>query len=209
MLRGNNDGFKTKLPELHCFHFENLNIRLVSYCILINFLGYSYYDFPVLGILLVILIIGMNSDDTTLLEPSQKKSCEDTSLVELFTDEIAVAKLHLTNDSQQSSSKDDEVYNSKVHFSGHRAGFDAFMTAYTFAVYLCKRKTKSSHAEVAKSHLAEMESIKNKIVMSGKPVPLLVAKSHFAKTSHGHQLRMTGLLKHNSVSTSTDQNNDK
>ena len=154
----------------------------------------------------VLLVLGMS--DTALPEPSQKKPCEDTSLVELFSDEIAVAKLQLTNDDQQSSSKDDDVFNSKVHFSGHRAGFDAFMTAYSFAVYLCKRKNKFNHAGVVKDNLAEMESIKNKIVMSGKPVPLLVAKSHFAKISHGHQLRMTELLKHHSIPTPTDQNND-
>lgn len=157
----------------------------------------------------MLLVLGMSSD-TALPEHSQKKPCseEDIPLVELFSDEIAVAKLQLTNDGQQSSSKDDDVFNSKVHFSGHRAGFDAFMTAYSFAVYLCKRKTKCSHAEVVKDNfLAEMEPIKNKIVMSGKPMPLLVAKSHFAKTSHGHQLRMTELLKHHSIPAPTDQNN--
>jgi len=156
----------------------------------------------------------MSSDgkDTVLSEPSQKRFYEEVSLTELFTDEIAVAKLHLTNDGQ-SSSKDDELnggFTSKVHFSGHRAGFDAFMTAYTFSVYLCKRKLKNGNAkQETVSYLAEMESIKNKIVMSGKPVPLLVAKSHFAKTSHGHQLKMTQLLKHHSLPTPSDQNNDE
>ena len=42
----------------------------------------------------------MSSDgkDTVLSEPSQKRFYEEVSLTELFTDEIAVAKLHLTND---------------------------------------------------------------------------------------------------------------
>lgn len=150
----------------------------------------------------------MSSDvkETAQSEPSQKKLCKETPLVELFSDELTVAKLHLANDGQ-STSKDDDEFTSKVHFSGHRAGFDAFMTAYSFAVYLCKKKTKCSNTVMA-GDLAEMESIKNKIVLSGKPVPLLVAKSHFAKTSHGHQLRMTELLKHYSIPTPSDKNND-
>ena len=45
--------------------------------------------------------------------------------------------------------------------------------------------------------------------MSGKPMPLLVAKSYFTKTSHGNQLKMTQLLKHHSVPTPSDQNNDE
>ena len=146
-----------------------------------------------------------NGEDN-VSEPSEKKLCQEEPLVELFSDEITAAKLQLAND-DQSSSKDDDSCNSssKVRFSGHRAGFDAFMTAYSFAVYLCKRrrmKCSSTDQEVSFCNLAEMESIKNKIVMSGRPAPLLVAKSHFAKTSHGHQLRMTELLEH-SISTPT------
>ena len=160
--------------------------------------------------------MGSTNGSKDVSEPSEKKLCQDTPLVELFSDEIAVAKLHLANDGQ-SNSKDDDDFTSKVHFSGHRAGFDAFMTAYSFAVYLCKKKQmkcSNTDQEAVKentgSNLAEMESIKNKIVMSGRPAPLLVAKSHFAKTSHGHQVRMTELLKHHSIPTPTDheQTND-
>lgn len=146
-----------------------------------------------------------NGEDN-VSESSEKKLCQEAPLVELFSDEIAAAKQQLViND--QSSSKDGDDCSSKVHFSGHRAGFDAFMTAYSFAVYLCKRrrmKCSNTDQEASYNNLAEMESIKNKIVMSGRPAPLLVAKSHFAKTSHGHQLRMTELLKH-SISIPTDQ----
>ena len=148
----------------------------------------------------------MGSDDKGAVTESDESTCHETSLYELFSDEIAGAKKQLVNDGQ-SSSKDDE-FSSKVHFSGHRAGFDAFMTAYSFAVYFCKRKIKfsSTDQEVAKEKtvgtLAEMESIKNRIVISGKPAPLLVAKSHFAKTSHGHQLK---LLNYDCISRSSDQ----
>ena len=167
-------------------------------------------------LLLHLFTLGMSSinGEDNVSEPNEKKLCQEAPLLELFSDEIAAAKLHLANDSQ-SISKDDDEFTSKVHFSGHRAGFDAFMTAYSFAVYLCKRKRmKCSNTdqeaveEKAASYLVEMESIKNKIVMSGRPAPLLIAKSHFAKTSHGHQLRMTELLKHHPIPTPTDQTND-
>ena len=151
----------------------------------------------------------MGTDYKDVVTESNDNTHQETSLYELFSDEIAGAKEQLGDDGQ-SGSKDDE-FSSKVHFSGHRAGFDAFMTAYSFAVYFCKQKIKfsSTDQEVAKektvSNLARMESIKNRIVISGKPAPLLVAKSHFAKTSHGHQLRIIKLLNHYSIPTSSDQ----
>lgn len=158
---------------------------------------------------MLINIVGTSSDvkDTDDQSgTSQKKLCEETTLAELFTNEIATAKHNLASNSQSSSKEDeDNELTSKVHFSGHRAGFDAFMTAYSFAVYLCKKKMKCSNTgQEAANHktaciLAELEPVKNKIVISGKSLPLLVAKSHFAKTSQRHQLRMAELLKHHSI----------
>eukprot|EP01147_Barroeca_monosierra_P001605 gene1605-4742_t len=57
---------------------------------------------------------------------------------------------------------------------GHRAGYDAFMTGYVFACY---------------NHLiskTQIEDATNKLYLSGKPRPLLVHKSAYAKFSPTH-----------------------
>jgi len=56
---------------------------------------------------------------------------------------------------------------------GHTAGFDAFMTGYIFAHYLCKFSSCLS-------------DLRNKVYLSGKDMPLLLTKSQFTKNSKQH-----------------------
>ena len=175
-------------------------------------------------IMVTIHLVGMmNTDTNATSEPSPKKHNSEVtaSLTEFFSEEIETAKQRLSNGGQNLSAEEDHFdqsnsdTTSEKRFSGHRAGFDAFMTAYSFAVYLSKTKTSQQHsnskictesteAESAmKTTLVEMESVKNKIVMGGRPLPLLIAKSHFTKTSSNHQLRMAELLKKSSSVTSS------
>jgi len=158
-------------------------------------------------------------DTKTMSEPSPKKhqSEEATPLTEFFSKEIETAKQRLSNELEQLSPKEDyfvpskSVPTSEKHFAGHRAGFDAFMTAYSFAIYLSKRKASNKKPDGTKCikntepesiiDFAELKSVKNKIVMGGRPLPLLIAKSHFTKTSSNHQLRMAELLKKSSYVT--------
>ena len=79
---------------------------------------------------------------------------------------------------------------------GHRAGFDAFMTAHVFTYYaiVCKElnqkpanlltdtQTQSSNEVL----MAGVSSMKNQLHRGGN-VPLLVAKSQFVKTSAAHK----------------------
>jgi len=149
----------------------------------------------------------------TVLEPDPKRchSEEAVPLTEFFSEEIETAKQRLSNEAQQLSAEDDcfgqsnSGPSSEKHFSGHRAGFDAFMTAYSFAMYLSKRKGDNKQQNdttcmqstdaVSMMDFAELKSVKNKIVMGGRPLPLLIAKSHFSKTSSNHQLRMAEICK--------------
>ena len=103
------------------------------------------------------------------------------SMAELFQEELETAKLRL-----QSSTP------AKRPSFGHRAGFDAFMTGYAFAFYILKqldssRPDDSSVGRSAGGMLEGLAGMRNKLANRGKTVPLLIAKSHFARTSEGHR----------------------
>lgn len=77
-----------------------------------------------------------------------------------------------------------EATEKKVEGGTHRAGFDAFMTGYIFAF-----------ASVASPRNAEgpdswIPACANKLYLSGKSVPLHVAKSAFSKSSRAHVTKM-------------------
>ncbi|XP_071952454.1 target of EGR1 protein 1-like [Antedon mediterranea] len=72
----------------------------------------------------------------------------------------------------------------------HRAGFDAFMTAYSLASFL--GKCKHLEDSTVTKHETSLDTrfqidVKNLLYLSGKSVPLLVEKSHFSKTSSFHR----------------------
>uniref|UniRef100_UPI0037E73ED0 target of EGR1 protein 1 n=1 Tax=Semicossyphus pulcher TaxID=241346 RepID=UPI0037E73ED0 len=75
----------------------------------------------------------------------------------------------------------------------HRAGFDAFMTAYIFA-YSCavNRKDKGAAVEETEQQKEEkwLPSCVNKVYLSRKVAPLNVVKSTFSKSSKAHVQKM-------------------
>ncbi|XP_043113934.1 target of EGR1 protein 1 [Puntigrus tetrazona] len=73
----------------------------------------------------------------------------------------------------------------KAEGGTHRAGFDAFMTGYIFAYArnLTESAEESSTAPLIPACL-------NKLFLSGKSVPLHVAKSTFSKSSKAHVHKM-------------------
>ena len=88
---------------------------------------------------------------------------------------------------------------------GHRAGFDAFMTGYIFAYYaITQPKSKPSfHAKDLmvptidvrqreplthdEAMIAGLSPMRHRLSNKNKPVPLILAKSQFAKTSQAHR----------------------
>ncbi|TSO25248.1 Target of EGR1 protein 1 [Bagarius yarrelli] len=66
----------------------------------------------------------------------------------------------------------------KVEGGTHRAGFDAFMTGYVFA-----------YASIQNAD-GTLPACTNKLYLSGKSVPLHVAKSTFSKSSRAHVTKM-------------------
>ncbi|XP_034559624.1 target of EGR1 protein 1 [Notolabrus celidotus] len=85
-------------------------------------------------------------------------------------------------------------HNTKTDSGTHRAGFDAFMTAYIFA-YSCSLLEKDgAGAEEDKGQQKEEQTMLpssiNKVYLSGKAAPLNVVKSTFSKSSKAHVLKM-------------------
>lgn len=69
----------------------------------------------------------------------------------------------------------------KVEGGTHRAGFDAFMTGYIFA-FVSIRNAEESDSWIP--------ACANKLYLSGKSVPLHIAKSTFSKSSRAHVTKM-------------------
>ncbi|XP_033636182.1 target of EGR1 protein 1-like isoform X2 [Asterias rubens] len=84
---------------------------------------------------------------------------------------------------------------------GHRAGYDAFMTGFTMATLALEisqrgsgiSKTLSPEKETHFVEAFGLRDFKNKLFLSAKPVPLVIAKSSFSKTSQNHRDKMRRL----------------
>ncbi len=84
---------------------------------------------------------------------------------------------------------------------GHRAGYDAFMTGFTMATLASELSQRGSSSKTLKSEKQVAQFVeafclgnfKNKLFLSAKPVPLVIVKSSFAKTSQNHRDKMSRL----------------
>ncbi|XP_064625343.1 target of EGR1 protein 1-like [Lineus longissimus] len=137
-------------------------------------------------------------------EPNQVNSGTDTVL----KTEGACSETILNIDNQKdtidssvngpdtkSSENGDKIAKSRC--SGHRAGFDAFMTGYTLAsaVLKCGKlsvlQTSSSDVKLAD---LQLNKLKNNVYLSGKDMPLKITKSNFSKTSKEHRVKYVKLM---------------
>ena len=89
--------------------------------------------------------------------------------------------------------REDGIQKASPQLRSHRAGVDAFMTGYCFAHY-CLERGEGSRGRVSGDHskctswLGELvASVRNKVALSGKSIPLHICKSHFAQTSQNHR----------------------
>ena len=88
--------------------------------------------------------------------------------------------------------REDGIQKASPQLRSHRAGVDAFMTGYCFAHY-CLERIEGSRGRVSGDHskctswLGELvASVRNKVALSGKSIPLQICKSHFVRTSQNH-----------------------
>ena len=81
-----------------------------------------------------------------------------------------------------------------VTSGGHRAGFDAFMTGYSFLSHLVHSTKKADLATMLlPGSNAAMSELKNKVHLSYKTKPLVVFKSNFAKVSQAHATKLASI----------------
>lgn len=117
----------------------------------------------------------MNEDDQSSAKEDQCVDNEETTevTVKLSSSEI-IAKLK-------------EISEEAVDMNGsHRAGFDAFMTGFIFAVFRYKYPEK-------------VNEWMNKLYLTGKDYPLSVSKSTFVKQSQEHLDKITEIRKNSAT----------
>ena len=107
-------------------------------------------------------------------------------LSELFESDLSAAKAKFTEGETHAGCLQDSPSVMLKPSFGHRAGFDAFMTGYSFAcISISLRKLGS---EKKHGWLSGMEEMKNKLANRGKAIPLQVTKSFFTNTSQQHRV---------------------
>lgn len=92
---------------------------------------------------------------------------------------------HVTVDTTQGSQ-----VSQKNRDCGHRAGFDAFMTGYCMATYLLQLGKRNEDNQLTLSSLGELA---NRICLSQKAIPLLIAQSQFSHPSASHTQKIKRL----------------
>lgn len=81
-----------------------------------------------------------------------------------------------------------------VTSGGHRAGFDAFMTGYSFLSHLVNTTKKADLPSMLSPASNEaLSELKNKVHLSYKTSPLVIYKSNFAKVSEAHVKKLAAI----------------
>lgn len=91
-----------------------------------------------------------------------------------------------TNGTSETKSTESNPTRPPLVTGGHRAGFDAFMTGFTFATILVHHTKMPVRPESFSPADIGADKIVNKIYLVSKDYPLLLHKSKFAKYSGGH-----------------------
>ena len=120
---------------------------------------------------------------TSITTPSPHHHTTDTTStsVTINDDSVKTTAAVVFNDDSSTSPAQKPSF-------GHRAGFDAFMTGYIFAYYAAvTTPNKHSLSISIDTMIAGLSSMRNRLSNRNKPVPLILAKSQFEKTSQIHR----------------------
>ena len=134
-----------------------------------------------------------DTTSTSIATPSPHHHTTDTTPSPQCPHHHTPTSVTINDDSVKTAAgavfSDDSSTNSAQKPSfGHRAGFDAFMTGYIFA-YFAAVTTPNKHSISISNNtmIAGLSSMRNRLSNRNKPVPLILAKSQFEKTSQTHR----------------------
>lgn len=106
-----------------------------------------------------------------------------------------VKNIKETRDISRSPVIVNDTSNSSNSSSGHRAGFDAFMTGYIFANHVSSSGTlTSSDAPFTPDNLGTTQLV-NRVYLMGKNIPFLVRAGTYASMSSNHMAKIPKLRK--------------
>jgi len=114
----------------------------------------------------------------------RKRTHEEVEIVENVDNEEHHMKNGKNNGNEISS-----VSNS----GGHRAGYDAFMTAFSFSTFLVHQTQLPANPATFWPENIKTDKLVNRIYLVSKDFPLLVQKSAFSKCSVQHDAKMRRL----------------
>lgn len=134
--------------------------------------------------------------------PSCKKS-HDVCRAVLLEDQKKSKKRKRKDESNTCVPKEVDVFVGTANtfprqerFKGHRAGHDAFMTAFCFASFIAQKTSSRPDSSTVMSTCWKdlVADVRNRICLSGKDFPLLIQKSAFAKCSKFHLEKYSRLV---------------
>lgn len=133
-----------------------------------------------------------HDDSQTTLDEAQSENAEKDDKAELncpTTSTVDESKME-DGSNEQLRGRPAEAQKKKADAGTHRAGFDAYMTAYIFAFSCALSKKENSEGGENKKEQSWLPACLNKVYLSGKAAPLNVVKSTFAKSSKAHLEKM-------------------
>lgn len=129
-------------------------------------------------------------------ESDELKSFIDDSVITLTSKDdshLDTSYANANGASKRTESTSSEAIIHNTH--GHRAGYDAFMTAFTLGCLMAQQQSvqQQSLQQHPEDPFQGLDEFRNKIFLSRKDFQLTIAKSSFGRVSREHQKKMEKL----------------
>ncbi|XP_045585446.1 target of EGR1 protein 1 [Procambarus clarkii] len=163
--------------------------------------GTSKYSGPKSGSLVRIIeeaakkeLLETENGDTLDVTDTPTKKCKVSREINGNKIEKKTEKKIVLDVAATESTADPKV-NGKQSASGHRAGFDAFMTGYIFAAHISEVNKLTSKSEGFTADNIGMSEQVNKVYLMGKQIPFLIRTGMYANMSANHTSKILKVRK--------------